>query len=301
MAGSGRFSGRGLELPFVYATQPIPAISRRADPRVAGIVAVTQGVHVRPIQLDPRVHLISSADRPVTWDKDVDVARHALEQPQRGEVVLDRVGSVVEAEQRNQEIGQHVAGDENAAFLDPQRRVARGVRLMLGDPDLRAVPRNLRGFGGQAGDQAEQVQRYLLGDSEPARIDPVRELISGAGCAARGSVTGRRAEAGMPEQVVPMGMRREACDNGLARIRQVVREAGHFVAVHPGVDQQHAGPPVHDDGVGPHELALVDQHTVRDLPQHGAPSPRGLQPRVRPTRAVAGGVMRLRGLEPPRP
>jgi hypothetical protein len=38
----------------------------------------------------------------------------------------------------------------------------RGMRLMLDDPDLRAIPRKLRGLGGQAGNEAEQVQRYLL-------------------------------------------------------------------------------------------------------------------------------------------
>ena len=66
-----------------------------------------------------------------------------------------------------------------------------------------------------------------------------------------------------------MRMRREACHNGLARIGQVVREAVDFVAVHPGVDERHASLAVHDNGVALHELALVDQHTVGDLPQHG--------------------------------
>ena len=70
-----------------------------------------------------------------------------------------------------------------------------------------------------------------------------------------------------------MRMRREARHNGLARIGQVVREAGHFGAVHPGVDEQHASPAVHDNGVALAELALVDQHTLRDLPQHGWPLP----------------------------
>jgi thermostable 8-oxoguanine DNA glycosylase len=73
----------------------------------------------------------------------------------------------------------------------------------------------------------------------------------------------------MPEQVIPMGMRREAGHNGLAQIGQVLREAGHFVATHPGVDEQHASPPLHDNRVGMQELALVDQHTLRDLSQHG--------------------------------
>ena len=40
-----------------------------------------QGVHVRPIKLDPSVYLITVADGPVAGDDDIDVARHALEQP----------------------------------------------------------------------------------------------------------------------------------------------------------------------------------------------------------------------------
>ena len=63
-----------------------------------------------------------------------------------------------------------------------------------------------------------------------------------------------------------MRMRRKPCHNRLARIGQVVREAGHFAAEHPGVDEQHAGPALHDNGVALAELALMDQHTLRDLP-----------------------------------
>ena len=40
--------------------------------------------------VDPCAYLISSADGAVTWDEDIDVVRHALEQSQRGEVVPDR-------------------------------------------------------------------------------------------------------------------------------------------------------------------------------------------------------------------
>src|ERR1022692_4638373 len=82
-------SGEAMELPFVHAAHPFPAVRGRwADPRVAGNMGVTQGVHVRPVLVDPCVYLISCADGPVAGDEDIDVARHALEQPQRGEVVL---------------------------------------------------------------------------------------------------------------------------------------------------------------------------------------------------------------------
>jgi hypothetical protein len=53
-------------------------------------------------------------------------------------------------------------------------------------------------------------------------------------------------------------MRRESRHNGLARIGQVVRQAGHFGAVYPGIDEQHASLAVHDNGVALAELALVD-------------------------------------------
>jgi len=84
------FPGEVLELSFMHAGQPVVAERGRwADPRVAGDTGVTQGMHVRAILLDPYAYLIGSAGGPVTRDDDIDVARRALEQLQRGEVVLD--------------------------------------------------------------------------------------------------------------------------------------------------------------------------------------------------------------------
>ena len=108
-------------------------------------MAVTQGMHVRAILFDPCAHLISSADGPVTGDEDIDVVRHALEQPQPNEVVLDRIRGVQVGE-RDQDVRKHVAGDENAALLDQQRRMALGMRRMLDDPDLEGHPRESARF-----------------------------------------------------------------------------------------------------------------------------------------------------------
>ncbi|WP_246148018.1 recombinase family protein [Nonomuraea turkmeniaca] len=56
-------SGEALDLPVVHIAYPLPAgLGRWADPRVTGNMALTQGEHVRPIQLDPCVYLIGSAD-----------------------------------------------------------------------------------------------------------------------------------------------------------------------------------------------------------------------------------------------
>jgi hypothetical protein len=120
-------------------------------------------MHVRSILFDPCAYLISSADGPVTGDKDINIVRHALEQPQPNEVVLNRIRGVQVGE-RNQDVRKHVAGNENAALLDQQRRMSLGMRRMLNNPDCRAIPRNLRSFVRQTGNEAEQVQRYLLGD-----------------------------------------------------------------------------------------------------------------------------------------
>jgi hypothetical protein len=153
--------------------------------------------------------------------------------------------------------------------------MAWGVRLMLDNPNLRALPGNPRRLGGQAGDEAEQVQRYLLDDVRRYQVGDaglrtrVRQPISDSGRAAGRAVTGRRAEPGVPEQVIPMRMRGKPGHNGLAQLAKVVREGGHFVAEYPRVDEQHAGPALYDNGVALAELALVNQYALRDLPQHG--------------------------------
>ena len=62
-----------------------------------------------------------------------------------------------------------------------------------------------------------------------------------------------------------MRMRGEACNDGLAQLTKVVREVGHFVLRDAGVDEQHTGPALHDNGITLDELALANQHTLHDL------------------------------------
>src|SRR5258708_9539537 len=189
----------------MHAGQPILAERGRwADPRVVRSTGVTQGLHVRAILVDPCAYLISCADGPGAGDADSDVARHALDQPQRGEVVLDRVSGVVQVKHRNQGIRKHVAGDENPALLDQQRRMARGMRLMLDNPDLRAIPRNPRSFGGETGNEAKQAPRNLLRDVPPYPprqafpAMPPPQPLSCNSRSTRQSVLGARAEPPQP-------------------------------------------------------------------------------------------------------
>ena len=107
--------------------------------------------------------MFSSADGTVTRDENFNVVRHVFEQSQPDEVVRNRIRGVQVGE-RNQDVRQHVAGDENATLLDQQRRMALGMRRMLDNPDFRAIPRNLRRFGRQPGKEAEEFERYFVGD-----------------------------------------------------------------------------------------------------------------------------------------
>jgi DNA-binding HxlR family transcriptional regulator len=189
----------------MHARQPV-VCGRWADPRVAENIGVTQGVHVGPILFDPCVYLISCADGPVTGDDDIDLARHALEQPQRGEVVLNRVRGVVEVKQRNQNVRKRVAGDKNAALLDQQRRMARGMRLMLDDLDLRAIPRNLRSLDGR------RYYRELLSGSEERiasniLVDRLKRLTDAGMLTRDPARSGQRARYNLTEpaiQLVPV-------------------------------------------------------------------------------------------------
>ena len=125
-------------------------------------------------------------------DQDIDVARHALEQPQPGEVIPDGIGRAFQVEHRNQDIGKHVADDKNPAFLNQQRRMAEGMRPTLDNPDLRAITGNLRRAVGQAGNEAQRVQRYLLWDADRLcdGIHPAGQPVQGSSGAARGAVPG---------------------------------------------------------------------------------------------------------------
>jgi ketosteroid isomerase-like protein len=58
-----------------------------------------------------------------------------------------------------------------------------------------------------------------------------------------------------------MRMRRKPRHNGLAQLVKVVREGGHFVAEHPGVDEQHASHSpdiVYFDVIPPHQFVGAD-------------------------------------------
>ena len=97
----------------------------------------------------------------------------------------------------------------------------------------------------------------------------VRQQIPDGGRAAGRAVPGAVAELGVPEQVVPVGMRREAGHDGLARVA-AGRSRGRpsRAPCIPGSMSNTPARPCTTTALFWQELALVDQHTLRDLPQH---------------------------------
>jgi hypothetical protein len=80
-----------------------------------------------------------------------------------------------------------------------------------------------------------------------------------------------------------MRMRREPCFNRLTQLTEVIREGDHLGPEYPGIDKQHTGLASHDNGIALHELTLLDQHTLHDLPQHGRLLPLVVATEIRET------------------
>ena len=77
---------------------------------------------------------------------------------------------------------------------------------------------------------------------------------------------------------------------GAGSTREGLSQGRHLFARYPGVDEQHASRALHDNRVALQELALMGQHAVGDLPQHGSSVP---TPSPDPTDSARGGVMTL--------
>src|SRR5215207_1825618 len=118
--------------------------------------------------------------------------------------------------------------------------MAWGMGLMLDDADFRAIPRNLRSFGGQTGNETEQIHRDVLGELRRQNLGyaglpvSVRQQIPDRSRASGCTVTGRDAEVRVPEHVVPIRMRREAATTGWPNSRMSFARAAISSPVIPG-------------------------------------------------------------------
>ena len=108
---------------------------------VRGIGACLYRIQVAAVSGDPAAELGTVADVAVPRDDDVD-AGDIREQPQARTVAAKRVGTV-QVEQRNLDVGAHVADNQYATVGEEDRTVAGGVRVVRVDEGARARPVDL--------------------------------------------------------------------------------------------------------------------------------------------------------------
>jgi hypothetical protein len=182
----------------VLGPQPLLGESRIGD-----VGAPLGCVQVAEVGRDPAAELGVIADVAVAGH-DQPHARGPRQQSQAPPVAAERVGRLG-VEQRDLDVGAHVAGDEHSDLGQEHGAVTGGVpvvrehdRARPGPVDLAAEQRL------EAGEQREVVAGRLL----PHRADEPGQFPGGGRDRAWRRVPGHVAERGRPEQVIPVRMGR---------------------------------------------------------------------------------------------
>jgi hypothetical protein len=118
----------------------------RAEPvlgkaRVGDVTARLDRVQVRVVGGEPAAELRLPADVAVAGNDDRDPG-YAREHAKALPVAAERVGRL-QVEQRDLQVGKHVARDQHAAVGEEDGTVARGVGVVLVDQGARARPVDL--------------------------------------------------------------------------------------------------------------------------------------------------------------
>jgi hypothetical protein len=104
----------------------------RPETRVDRFLSSPQRVDVGTIGGEAGRHLGTFGNGTVAGDHDVDVPGGLTEPVERRLVGAYLIGSA-RVEERDQDVGEHVAGEKDATVREEDRGVAHGVRLMLDD------------------------------------------------------------------------------------------------------------------------------------------------------------------------
>ena len=245
-----------LQVRLVDAGDPV-----RIQTRVDRFLSSSHRVDVGTIGGEPGRHLGTFGNGAVAGDHDIDVPG-GLTQPVQRRLVGAHLIVLARVEDRDQDVGEHVAGEQDATVGEEDRGVADGVRLMLDD-----LARHGSAVRGQRGDERDQLERDVPTASSAApscccsRVSPAN-LSAGGGGVAR-----HVAEPVMPEQVVPVGMGGEPGDHRNAEPVHVIGELVQLGSIDAGIDQDQPVLRAHHDGIGPDPLALPDPDAVGHLIQ----------------------------------
>ena len=104
----------------------------RPQTRVDRFLSSPQRVDVGMIGGEAGRDLGTLGNGPVAGDQDIDVPG-SLTQPVECRLVGAHLIGAARVEERDQDVGEHVAGEQDATVREEDRGVADGVRLMLDD------------------------------------------------------------------------------------------------------------------------------------------------------------------------
>ncbi len=121
----------------------------RPQARVDRFRSPPQRVDVGTIGGQAGRHLGTLGNSAMTGDQDIDVPG-GLTQPVECRFIGIHLAGAARVEERDQDVGEHVAGEQDAAVGEEDRGVAGGVRLMLDD-----LARHGPAVRGQRGDEPE--------------------------------------------------------------------------------------------------------------------------------------------------
>ena len=145
----GRLSSGLLQVRLVDAGEPVRSLQTRVD----RFLSSPQRVDVGTIGGEAGRHLGTLGDGAVAGDHDIDVPG-GLTQPVECRLVGAHLIVLARVEERDQDVGEHVAGEQDATVREEDRGVADGVRLMLDD-----LARHGSAVRGQRGDERDQLER----------------------------------------------------------------------------------------------------------------------------------------------
>jgi hypothetical protein len=120
--------------------------------RVGRFLSSPQRVNVGMISGEADRHLGTLGNGAVAGDHDID-APGGLTQPVERRPVGAHLAEAARVQERDQDVGEHVAGEQDATVREEDRGVADGVRLMLDD-----LARNGSAVRGQRGDEPDQLR-----------------------------------------------------------------------------------------------------------------------------------------------
>ena len=121
--------------------------------RVDRFLSSPQRVDVGMIGGEAGRHLGTLGNGAVAGDHDIDVPG-GLTQAVECRLVGAQLIVLAKVEERDQDVGEHVAGEQDATVREEDRGVADGVRLMLDD-----LARHRSAVRGQRGDEPDQLDR----------------------------------------------------------------------------------------------------------------------------------------------